>query len=116
MSTFTTFLAREVKFAEAAFANMAANSLNSNAPALEAAVDAAAPKTVATLIAAIEKADASMGPAESAFINGTLNSYAPLINQELTALLAQGSAQLVPTVVTALQTVAAKLQAEALAL
>jgi len=112
------FAEREVKFAEAALLSDVANTLTAKAPDLEPLVDADAPAGVAAIVAAVEKADAALGPAVSAAINGTLSAYSAQVESAL-ATLADGAATVasgkVVQVATAVKAVAAKLQAEALA-
>jgi hypothetical protein len=109
------FLSREVKFEEAAYLNNASAALNRIAPKIEPEIDASAPQTVATVIAAVEKVDGSvLGPAGAAFVNGALSAFAADINAEV-AKLAPVVGTFVVKLASAAATVAAREQAFALA-
>jgi hypothetical protein len=113
-----SLLSREVKFAEAAVIGLAVSKLSTGAAALEELIDAEAPQAVASLIAAVEKADSVLGPANALVVNGVLSTYESDIEAELTPLMADANSAIagfVPKVVAAVQAVQNKLQAEALA-
>lgn len=113
-----SFISRQIKFGEAAVINLAANSLNAHAAQLEENVANDAPAAAASIVAAVEKADTILGPAESALINGTINAYSAEIDAGVAELVAAGQGVIsskVPTVVSAMQQLASKLQTEALA-
>jgi hypothetical protein len=109
----SNFEQREQDFIEASGFASAATAIAGNESTVTAFLDAEAPQTVATAVAAIEKADAQMP--EGGFINTVLNAGEAEIDAELQPLIAQGVA-LVPALVRALNAVAAKLRAKAAAL
>lgn len=118
----STFASREIKFGEALFINHAADVLSAKAPAiaanLPADINALAAGGTAAVIAAVEKADSVLGPIGRITVNGALSTYSSEIQAELSVMLSSAEQVVeafLPKVVAAMQAVAAKLNAEALA-
>lgn len=111
---------RLFKFGEANVIGHAASAIAAHAPAIESQLPAeivtAATVAANDLVAAVERVDGVLGPAGSALVNGTITAYKTQIVAELETILTAADTKIVgfvPKVVAAMQTVAAKLHAEA---
>jgi hypothetical protein len=109
------FIEKEIKYGEATGLKYVSSLISANESKISTALGTEATVATADLIALVEKNDSGLGPFASGAINTALTMYGPELEPIVQAEVAQGTAYL-PALVTAINSQATKLEAEAAAL